>query len=133
MSDKTFKAQLLTPNGSLFEGDVIGIKIPGSEGNFEILYNHAPIVSSLGVGKVEIHKPDNTVVKYALNGGFVEMNDNRVTILAEEAIEAGKIDLDKAEKEREEIKKELKNRTDGREPLEKKIAVTENLIKLARE
>ena len=48
----TFNAQILTPNGSLFEGEVTGVKLPGTQGSFEVKANHAPIVSTLEKGNV---------------------------------------------------------------------------------
>tara|TARA_R100001244_G_C5136066_1_gene126891 strand:+ start:26 stop:193 length:168 start_codon:yes stop_codon:yes gene_type:complete len=52
----TFIAQILTPEGSLFEGDVTGVKMPGTEGSFEVKANHAPIVSTLEEGDVLVRK-----------------------------------------------------------------------------
>ncbi|MFN2344059.1 MAG: ATP synthase F1 subunit epsilon, partial [Desulfonatronovibrio sp.] len=106
---KTFQAQLLTPEGSLFEGEVEGVQVPGKSGNFLMLYNHAPIVSSLDVGRIIIKKPDNSETVYAVSGGFVEMNDNKLTMLAEKAEEASEIDVEEAKKLREEAKERLKD------------------------
>ncbi len=61
-----------------------------------MLFNHAPIVSTLAVGEVVISKPDNSQISYAVSGGFVEMNDNVMTLLAEKAEEASLIDVDEA-------------------------------------
>ena len=75
-NEKTFKAQVLTPEGSRFSGDVVSVSVPGASGSFQMLHNHAPIISSLDVGRVDIQKADNTTLTYAVSGGFVEMNDN---------------------------------------------------------
>jgi len=128
---KTFHAQLLTPNGSEFDGDIIGIKVPGSEGKFEMLYNHAPIISTLTYGKVEIHTADDKVLKFAVSGGFVEMNDNDVTLLAEEAIEAEKIDIGKAKEQLEKAKKALHDKLNDRAVAESAVKRADNLIKTA--
>jgi len=131
MSEKSFHVQLLTPNGPLFEGDAVSIKVPGSEGSFEMLHNHAPIVSTLGVGKVIVKKADNTDIIYAVNGGFVEMNNNKVTLLAEEATESGKIDVENAREAIKSAKEKLKEMTSGREEVEKELEVAKNLLKTA--
>lgn len=81
----TFKAQILTPEGSLYEGEVTGVQMPGTQGSFEVKANHAPIVSSLEEGKVLIRQTDGDQV-YTISGGFVEVNDNLLTLLAESAI-----------------------------------------------
>lgn len=130
MSEKTFEAQILTPNGPLFDGEVTSITVPGSEGSFEVLHNHAPLVSTLGIGKVEVVKPDNSEVVYAVSGGFVEVSDNKLTLLAEDATEAKEINVDEIKKQRDEIKKQLEETTHGREELEIEIAKRENLIRV---
>ncbi|MEP1150732.1 MAG: hypothetical protein JXR20_08610 [Balneola sp.] len=81
----TFIAQILTPEGSLFEGDVTGVKMPGSEGSFEVKANHAPIVSTLEEGDVLVRKPEGDA-NYKISGGFVEVAGNKLTLLAESVI-----------------------------------------------
>jgi F-type H+-transporting ATPase subunit epsilon len=81
-----FQAQILTPNGSLFEGEVTGVQMPGVLGSFEVKANHAPIVSALEKGMVLIRKPDGDVT-YSISGGFVEVNKNKLTLLAEAIVE----------------------------------------------
>jgi F-type H+-transporting ATPase subunit epsilon len=83
----TFNAQILTPNGSLFEGEVSGVKLPGTQGSFEVKANHAPIVSTLEKGTVLVRKSGGDVT-YAISGGFVEVNNNKLTLLAESVEEA---------------------------------------------
>jgi len=83
----TFNAQILTPNGSLFEGEVSGVKLPGTEGSFEVKANHAPIVSTLDEGSVLVRKTDGDVT-YNISGGFVEVNNNKLTLLAESVSES---------------------------------------------
>lgn len=75
-----FEAQLLTPEGALFEGEVFTVTVPGTLGNFQILFNHAPIVSTLSIGKITIVTSSNDELIFAVSGGFLEMNDNKLTI-----------------------------------------------------
>lgn len=82
----TFQAQILTPNGSLFEGEVSGVQMPGVMGSFEVKANHAPIVSALDEGTVLVRKADGDV-NYNISGGFVEVAQNKLTLLAESVIE----------------------------------------------
>ncbi|MEQ8525396.1 ATP synthase F1 subunit epsilon [Gracilimonas sp.] len=83
----TFNAQILTPNGSLFEGEVTGVKLPGTQGSFEVKANHAPIVSTLEKGNVLVRKNDGDS-NFSISGGFVEVNNNKLTLLAESVEEA---------------------------------------------
>lgn len=82
----TFQAQILTPNGSLFEGEVSGVQMPGEMGSFEVKANHAPIVSALDEGTVLVRKADGDV-NYNISGGFVEVAKNKLTLLAESVVE----------------------------------------------
>lgn len=78
----TFKAQILTPEGTLFNGDVTGVKMPGSQGSFEVKANHAPIVSTLEKGSVLIRTAEKDI-NYTISGGFVEVASNKLTLIAE--------------------------------------------------
>lgn len=81
----TFKAQILTPNGSLFEGEVNGVQMPGVMGSFEVKANHAPIVSALEKGRVLVRKIDGEM-NFNISGGFVEVAKNKLTLLAESVV-----------------------------------------------
>lgn len=76
---------ILTPERKVFSGKVYGIYLPGTEGSFEILENHAPIIASLGKGKMKILKDKNTTETYEISGGFVEMLNNKASVLIEGA------------------------------------------------
>ncbi|MBX2922077.1 MAG: ATP synthase F1 subunit epsilon [Chitinophagaceae bacterium] len=81
--------EILTPERKLFSGEVYGIQLPGISGSFEILDKHAPLVSALKAGKVKILKDKNSApVVYTINGGFAEVINNKVAVLAEGAVEA---------------------------------------------
>lgn len=87
MSNNPFTAQILTPEGSLFEGEVTGVQMPGTDGSFEVKANHAPIVSTLEDGDVLVRKTNGDIT-YHISGGFVEVNNNKLTLLAESVVKA---------------------------------------------
>lgn len=132
MAEKTYKAQLLTPEGSLFEGDVFSVTVPGKNGSFQVLYHHAPIVSSLGMGRITIEPADKDTQHYAVKGGFVEMSRNEITILAEKAIRSDKINVEDVSKRLDEIEKELEGFAGDRTQLEYDLAVARNELNVAR-
>lgn len=132
-NDKSFNVQVLTPEGPRFEGEITSITVPGVAGRFEMLYNHAPIVSSLGPGRVDIQKEDGSNLSFAVNGGFVEMSDNHVTLLAEKAIKPEDIDVEKAREELATAKNKIKESNVAYEDVEKDIREAESLIKIAGE
>ncbi len=74
---------VLTPEQKAFDGTAKSIKVPGTGGEFEILNNHAPIVSSLEHGKIRILKEDGEKVEFVINSGFVEVLNNSVSVLAQ--------------------------------------------------
>tara|TARA_B110000211_G_C14045009_1_gene538523 strand:- start:1242 stop:1487 length:246 start_codon:yes stop_codon:yes gene_type:complete len=74
--------EIVTPDSKVFDGEITSITLPGIEGSFQILNNHAPVVSALGTGKLVIVTPSETI-EFDLDGGVVEMNNNKVIVLAE--------------------------------------------------
>lgn len=75
--------EIVTPNAKLFEGEVRSVNLPGSLGGFEILNHHAPIVSSLTSGNIHVSTEDGVNQIFKINGGVVEMKNNKIIILAE--------------------------------------------------
>ena len=73
---------ILTPDKALFSGEVESVILPGSKGQFEILKNHAAIVSSLDKGSVKVKTTDGKTQVFEVNGGFVEVLDNKIVVLA---------------------------------------------------
>tara|TARA_S200000501_G_scaffold348017_1_gene362884 strand:- start:200 stop:436 length:237 start_codon:yes stop_codon:yes gene_type:complete len=74
--------EIITPDSELFKGEVSSVKLPGTNGGFEILNNHAPIVSTLTAGVVSISKDSGTKETFEINGGVIEMQDNKIIVLA---------------------------------------------------
>lgn len=77
--------EILTPERKIFSGDVYGVQLPGISGLFEILDRHAPMVSALKEGKLKILKDKSNSSSYTIQGGFVEILDNKTTVLVEGA------------------------------------------------
>jgi F-type H+-transporting ATPase subunit epsilon len=79
----------LTPEQRLFSGDVYGVQLPGVTGSFEILERHAPLVGALKSGKLKILKDKNNhLAFFNIQSGFVEVINNKVTVLVEGATAA---------------------------------------------
>ena len=79
--------EILTPDKKIFSGEVYGVQLPGIGGMFEVLDKHAPIVSALKAGKLKILKDKNATTLYTIQGGFVEVLNNKTTVLVEGAKE----------------------------------------------
>ncbi|MES2003090.1 MAG: ATP synthase F1 subunit epsilon [Bacteroidota bacterium] len=80
--------EILTPEKKLYSGDVYGVLLPGITGLFEVLDKHAPLVSALKTGTLKILKDKNSKnsESYTIQGGFVEVLNNKATVLVEGAI-----------------------------------------------
>lgn len=81
------KLEILTPEKRLYAGDVYGVQLPGIAGSFEVLERHAPLVSALGKGtiKVILDRNGQDIARFDVSGGFIEVLDNRVSVLVEGA------------------------------------------------
>lgn len=81
--------EILTPEKKIYTGDVYGIQLPGVSGSFEVLDRHAPLVSALKTGVLKIlldNKGKST--SYNITGGFIEVLNNKATVLLESATAA---------------------------------------------
>ena len=79
--------EIITPDKKVFTGEATSVTFPGSEGQFQILNNHAPIVSTLARGPVTIATSTGTQT-FTVDGGVVEVLNNKVLVLAEAVIAA---------------------------------------------
>jgi len=80
--------EILTPEKKLYSGDVYGVQMPGISGSFEVLEKHAPMVSALKAGRIKVLKDkSNHLANFQIQGGFVEVLNNKVTVLVEGASE----------------------------------------------
>ena len=74
--------EILTPDKKVYEGEVNSVTVPGAQGSFEVLNNHAPIISALEDGKVIIRGGEGER-SFFIKGGVVEVINNKVVVLAE--------------------------------------------------
>ncbi len=74
--------EIITPDKTIYNGDADLVQLPGIDGSFEILNNHAPLISALQKGKVKVQKASG-VEFFEINGGIIEVLKNKILILAE--------------------------------------------------
>ncbi|MEY5068864.1 MAG: hypothetical protein RLZ47_726 [Bacteroidota bacterium] len=77
------KLEIYTPDQTVFEGDINSVTVPGTAGAFEVLKDHAPIISTLESGKVIVRTSDNQANTFHIKGGVVEVIQNKVIVLAD--------------------------------------------------
>lgn len=75
--------EIITPDKKVFEGEVNLIQLPGSKGSFEILKNHAPIISILEKGTIKIQDQNNKEHLFEVDGGVIENKSNKIIVLVE--------------------------------------------------
>jgi F-type H+-transporting ATPase subunit epsilon len=77
------KVEILSPDTLIFEGEATSLRLPGKDGSFGILNNHAPIISTLVEGNVELTDEGGNTMEFAINGGVVEVLQNKVIVLSD--------------------------------------------------
>ncbi len=75
--------EIITPDQKLFSGEVKLVQVPGTQGSFEILKNHAPIISSLEKGTVKVITQQDQEDFFNIEGGVIEVKKNKIVILSE--------------------------------------------------
>ncbi|MCC5982379.1 MAG: F0F1 ATP synthase subunit epsilon [Oceanicaulis sp.] len=90
MADK-LQFDLVSPEARVFSGEVDMVVVPGSEGDFGVLPGHAPFMSTIRTGTIDVHA-ENVVTRIFVYGGFAEVTPQGLTILAEETAELATLD-----------------------------------------
>lgn len=108
MSEKNIKLKIITPEKTVYEGDVSQATLPVTDGEVTILPNHRSYIASLKAGEIYL-KVLSEDIYMAVSGGFIEFDQDKLTVLADTAERAEEIDIKRAEEARkraEELKKE---------------------------
>jgi len=126
--------RIITPKRIVFSGNVKSVTVPGEKGRFQILRNHAPIVSNLVIGEIKIVDEKDNTIYYSVNGGFVYVFKNDIKVISDEVFESSEIDWKKEELELTRLKEEIKQKIlkEDISALEMLVAQKHNLIKVAR-
>ena len=78
------QVEIITPDQEIYKGEAYLVQLPGIDGSFEILNNHAPLISALKEGKIKLKKTKESKDEfYEVKGGVIEVLNNNVIILAE--------------------------------------------------
>ncbi len=96
MYEKSFQLEIITPGQVVYKDEATSLTAPGSQGGFQILFNHAPFLSALEIGEIKVKDKAGKDLRYATSGGFVEVNDNHVVVLADTAEKVEEIDVERA-------------------------------------
>jgi F-type H+-transporting ATPase subunit epsilon len=73
--------EILSPEKKIYTGEIKLVKLPGSKGSFEVLKNHAPLISSLEKGEIKVIDVNNDIQRFAIADGVVEVLENKIIVL----------------------------------------------------
>lgn len=102
----TFNFIVVAPDGQVLNKDVEFVVVPGEGGELGILPNHAPLIASLGIGVIR-YTENAKVNKIAVSGGFMEVFDNKVTVMASSAETSESINVQRAQSAKERAEKRI--------------------------
>ncbi len=124
MADKV-EFELVSPEKLLASQPVDMVVVPGTEGDFGVLAGHAPLISTVRPGVIDVYEGDRVVDRVFVAGGFAEVTETRCTVLAEQAVPVAEIDRAKAEQELKDLGEDLDDaKTDAEKAeVEAKLAV----------
>ena len=88
----SLKFELVTPERMALSQDATQVVVPGLEGDFTVLPGHAPVISALRPGVVDVTLPDASKARIFVKGGFAEVNSQQLTVLAERALDVEAMD-----------------------------------------
>ncbi len=109
-SHAPFLLEIVTPDRKVFSGRILSVTCEGTEGRFQVLHLHAPLLSALGTGVTKVvHEAGNTEI-FAMSGGFAQVFHDRVLLLVESAESRTTIDVDRAQRARERAELRLRQR-----------------------
>jgi F-type H+-transporting ATPase subunit epsilon len=77
------KIEIITPDRNIWTGEIRSVRVPGRKGSFQVLKDHAPIISTLDAGPVIISDDQGAEVQFEITGGVIEVKKNRIILLAD--------------------------------------------------
>lgn len=104
---KTFKFEIVTPEKVVYSDSVQSITAVGTEGALGILADHAPLITELQTSILMVNDSNNKSIRFALDGGFLEVMANNVIALTDSCIMEGEVDVEKMRAEKESAEKIL--------------------------
>lgn len=126
----TFQLRVLTQERTVLSADAEYVQLPGVDGSFGILPGHAPVMGALAVGVLEFGPLHGKRRKIALSGGFLEMNNDQLTILANTAELAEEIDVVRAGEAKKRAERRLREQQDDLDFTRARLALQKALLRL---
>lgn len=91
----TFHVEIVTPESKVYQGEIVSLSAPGFDGRFQVLQNHAPLISTLGKGALKLELPSGANQDFEVEGGVLEVMNNKAIVLLERVL-SGEIQEEEA-------------------------------------
>ena len=102
--------EIISPEKKVYSGKVKSVTIPGTKGNFQVLFNHAPLISTIEIGIIKLDLSDDSTRIFTTSGGSAEVLDNKVLILSDTVEPIDSIDVERAQNAKERAENRLTNK-----------------------
>ena len=126
---KTMKLEIVTPNGLIYDGDVAQVTLPGKEGEFGVLPEHASLVSLLDAGVITVDFGNKKEMNVAINGGYVKVDENKISCIVDGAVALSDEDGELSQRI-EEAKELLKKAETSSTAIATAVGKVESVVKL---
>lgn len=123
--------EIVTPGKRIFQGEAQSIRVPGVQGAFQVLRNHAPMIAAIDIGPLYLTTPTGDQITFATSGGFLEVLNNVVTVLGETVEPASDIDLERAKVSEERARQRLLESGVDRARAEQALERARNRMRIA--
>ena len=130
MADKTFKLEIVTPERVVLAQDIVSLVVPGAEGSLGVMANHAPLMAELAIGEIWFRDAEGRENHLATSGGFMEVGENTVRILADTAERPEEIDIARAEESRKRAEERLRSLDEHADLARAEAALKRALVRL---
>jgi F-type H+-transporting ATPase subunit epsilon len=133
MAEGKVEFELVSPEKLLLSEPVEMVVVPGEEGDFGVLKQHAPFISAVRPGVIKVHNGGKVTEQIFVSGGFAEVTPARCTVLAERAVAVADIDRGAAEQQLRDVREDLAGAKDEheRDQAERQVAVAEAMMAAA--
>ncbi len=101
---------IISPEKKVYSGKIKSVTIPGTKGNFQVLYNHAPLISTIEIGIIKLVLTNDSTLVFTTSGGSAEVLNNKVLILSDTVESVESIDIERARSAKERAEDRLKKR-----------------------
>jgi F-type H+-transporting ATPase subunit epsilon len=115
VAHEKFPVEVLTPEGSVFDDEVEMVSTKTTAGSIGVLANHAPVLAMLDPTELRLHRSESDIVRFAQSEGYMQVADNRVLLLVEEAHEPDALDVSTLRDRRQEAEREMEQAGDDTE------------------